>query len=74
MAHFIGFTSGTTKPVSRLGTKASGITSSCSGWNIGAKISIEHKNGVDIVSIYQTGGSNNSEELKKIIEFTEELK
>lgn len=73
MAHFIGYLQGNRGQASRLGTKASGIYSKVSGWNIGAEIVIDYDENTkkDIVKIYKTGGSNGSIAGELLTTFTE---
>lgn len=58
MAHFYGSMQGGRGETTRTGTKYSGMNAHVRGWNLGIKIELSHENGRDIVSVYQTGGSN----------------
>jgi hypothetical protein len=59
VAHFIGYVTGRSKTTaSRLGTKSTGITARAQGWDIGARVTVNHVDGRDIVSVELTGGSN----------------
>lgn len=65
MAQFIGRIKGQRGEATRLGTKASGVTVEANGWNIGVKagafhISSHGANGLDVVEVYLTGGSNDA--------------
>jgi hypothetical protein len=43
---------------SRLGSKKSGLNVSINGWDQGIHVTASHDNGVDVFSVYSTGGSN----------------
>ena len=58
MAQYYGSVQGARGSVSRLGHKSSGIHGNICGWNIGAKVSICHIDGKDVVTVYKTHGSN----------------
>ncbi len=58
MAHFYGDLQGSRGEATRCGTKQSGITGHVRGWNIGARVSVHHEDGIDYVTVYRTGGSN----------------
>jgi len=58
MAHFIGYVAGSRAPVSRLGTKSSGLLATAQGWTLGATVRVSHFQGEDRVSIYLTPGSS----------------
>ena len=64
MAHFRGTLQGGRGVASRLGTKKSGLYLTANGWNIGVKVLVNHVNGVDVIDVYRTGGSNNSDALE----------
>ena len=59
MAHFRGTVEGNRAEASRLGSKGSGLITTCNGWNIGARAFISHNEtlGRDEVSVYITNGS-----------------
>jgi hypothetical protein len=58
VAHFIGYVQGSRSVASRLGTKSTGITAKAQGWDIGARVTVNHVDGRDIVEVVLTGGSN----------------
>jgi len=59
MAQFIGKVQGNKGEATRLGTKTSGITVECNGWNSGVKvIGRVDENGNDVFTIVITSGSN----------------
>ena len=58
MSHFYGNMKGSRGETTRCGTKNSGIRCHVRGWNYGIKVIIQHYNGKDIVSVWETGGSN----------------
>jgi hypothetical protein len=67
MSHFYGRVQGRGKtPATRTGTKSSGIQSHTCGWTIGIEVCITHKDGYDIVEVYETAGSYNSQ-AKKLV-------
>lgn len=71
MAHFYGTINGAAKTMaSRTGTKNSGIESHIRGWDIGCRVFVSHCNGLDVVTVYRTGGSNGATSEIKIAEFT----
>lgn len=57
MAHFMATVQGNRGDVSRLGSKASGMTAKVNGWGSGVAISAEHEDGQDVFHIYGTNGS-----------------
>lgn len=64
MAHFIGGLKGRgDNPVSRLGTKESGIVALTDGWDIGGEVRLKHQEslGGDVVYFSINNGSNNPE-------------
>ena len=63
MSHFYGSMKGNRSEKTSCGGKDAGIIAHLRGWNIGGKVSCRHVEGMDIVSIDCTGGSNNSESL-----------
>ena len=60
MAQFRAVIQGQKGQASRLGGKSSGISASVNGWNIGVSIEALHIDGKDVIRVYKTGGSNNS--------------
>ena len=72
MAHFKADIQGSRGSVSRLGGKRSGISSHTRGWNVGARVHINHneKTGKDEVQVYRTGGSSSGGRSKLVAEFT----
>lgn len=67
MAQYIGVVQGARGEASRLGTKASGMTATVNGWNVGARVIIQHEDGRDVLYIYQTGGSNGAPHSRDVI-------
>jgi len=62
MAHFYGEIYGQAKTsATRRGSKNSGLTGHLRGWNIGVRVELTHRNGVDVIEVYQTNGSNGGE-------------
>ena len=60
MARFWGEVQGNRSPVSRTGTKDSGIRADIRGWDIGATVNIYmDKDGNDVLVLSVTGGSHN---------------
>lgn len=57
MAHFYATVESTRKPVTKTGTKSTGMEAHVRGWNVGCKVVLEHENGKDIVRVYRTAGS-----------------
>jgi hypothetical protein len=57
MAQFYGGVHGQAGEATRLGSKRSGLNVFANGWNVGAKVSIEHEDGRDVVRVYRTKGS-----------------
>jgi len=63
MAQFYGSIEGTGRTTAtRTGTKSSGMTAHIRGWNVGARVVLQHVDGVDMVRVYETGGSNGGSE------------
>jgi hypothetical protein len=56
MARFYGEVEGTRGRASRLG--ASSIRSHTRGWNVGVEVVCMIRNGVDVIEVYETGGSH----------------
>ena len=57
----------------RQGTPKSGISGHIRGWNLGVRVRIDvNKEGIDVVQIALTSGSNNKKHMKLIGKFTEE--
>ena len=54
-----------------MGTKSSGIEGHIRGWNIGAKVYVDHVDGKDVVRVYRTKGSSGFGSGELIAEFTE---
>lgn len=59
MGHFYAEIQGNRGEATRMGTKDSGIYGHIRGWNIGARVTVDCIDGVDIVSVFKTGGSSN---------------
>lgn len=60
MAQFRGIVKSNEGETSRLGSKDGGLITEANGWDIGSKTVLTHKDGKDIIEIYKTRGSNNS--------------
>ncbi len=72
MAQFRGTIKGNRGEVSRLGSKVSGMSISCDGWDVGVDCVAEYdkKLGQDVITIFGTGGSNKSSNTKIIATLT----
>ena len=58
MAQFRGTVEGTTQTVaSRLGSKKTGLTTTCNGWSIGVRCVAVHVDGVDYIRVFRTSGN-----------------
>lgn len=57
MAQYRATIQGQRGEASRLGNKKSGIGARVNGWHTGVAVSIEFKDGKDVVTVYRTGGS-----------------
>ena len=57
MAQFYATIRGNRGEATRIGSKDSGITGHIRGWHVGAKVTVDHENGKDIVRVYKTDGS-----------------
>jgi hypothetical protein len=58
MAQFMGTVRGNRGKISRLGSKSSGLRTTCNGWSKGIEVFAEHFNGRDVFEVFETGGSN----------------
>ncbi len=58
MAQFYAETQGSRGPVTRTGTKQSGMTAHIRGWDVGVRIECQNIDGKDVITVYRTGGSN----------------
>ncbi len=72
MAQFYAAIQGNRGEATRMGTKSSGISGHIRGWNIGARVVMEHIDGKDVCRVYRTGGSNWCVSSQLIAEFTTE--
>ena len=72
MAQFIGAVMGQGGRASRLGSQASGLVVTANGWDIGARVTIEHEDGRDVVRVWRTGGSNNRTTSVLLAEYAED--
>jgi hypothetical protein len=70
MAHFYASIQGNRGEATRMGSKDSGITGHIRGWNVGARVNIDHVDGVDVVRVYRTTGSNARGSSELIAEFS----
>ncbi len=57
MAQFRGTLQGNRGDASRLGTKSSGLRVTANGWNIGAVVTLDHRNGEDVIHVGLNAGS-----------------
>ena len=71
MAHFYATTQGSSGATSRTGSKASGITATASGWDIGGSIYLRYDPDLDtdVISLEVTHGSNKRSSSKHIVTF-----
>lgn len=59
MTHFYTSVRGTGKSeATKSGTKKTGMVAHVRGWDIGARVVIEHVDGKDMVRVYKTHGTN----------------
>ncbi|MFC1567354.1 hypothetical protein ACFL3R_00770 [Thermodesulfobacteriota bacterium] len=58
MSHFYSSIQGNRGEATRCGTKDSGIRGHIRGWDIGVRVHVFNRNGVDEVRVYKTSGSN----------------
>ena len=62
MAHFYGSIKGCAKTEgTRRGTKKTGLSAHVRGWDVGVRVELAHVAGVDVVTVFRTGGSNGAE-------------
>ena len=59
MTHFYGELTSGRGTTARGGNKTTGLIAEVRGWNVGATVVLAHENGVDVVRVYRTGGTNN---------------
>lgn len=71
MAQFIGEIQGHKGRASRLGTKSSGFYAHIRGWDVGVEVECSHSDGMDIIEVYKTSGSNGNGN-RKLIKTIEE--
>lgn len=69
MSQFYGEIRGNRGGASRMGSKDSGLWGHLRGWNVGVEVSVRNVKGVDMVTVYRTGGSNSSGRRELIAEF-----
>ena len=70
MSHFYGSIEGGRGTATKGGTKASGISGHIRGWSVGARVDVNHRDGVDVVTVYATSGSGGGGHDVLILEFT----
>lgn len=72
--HFYGSIEGGRGTATKGGTKASGISGHIRGWNVGARVYVQHngETGQDKVTVYATSGSGGGGLDVQIAEFTAE--
>jgi len=58
MAQFYAEIQGSRGNATRMGTKVSGIWGHVRGWDAGATVYCDHRDGEDFVQVYSSGGSN----------------
>ena len=58
MSHFYGSMKGSRGEVTRCGDTKSGISAHLRGWNVGVRVVCFHEDGVDMIQVYRTCGSN----------------
>ena len=60
MSHFYGDLQGNRGSTTRCGTKEGGLTAHVRGWDVGVRVECRYdeKLGRDVISVYQTSGSN----------------
>jgi hypothetical protein len=70
MAHYYSTIQGNSSPISRCGTKSSGIKSTTNSWAVGAEVRIRYSEELqkDIVDLYYTKGSGTFP--KRIMSYT----
>lgn len=71
MAQFYGSMKGNRGQTTRMGSKASGMTAHIRGWDIGVRVDLSHRDGVDYVQVYRTSGSRRQTHDVLICEFSE---
>lgn len=70
MARFYAEIQGNRGSATRMGTPSSGISGHIRGWNVGARVRMYDDNGVDVVEVYATSGSNGHCADKLLARFT----
>lgn len=70
MAEFYGELTSGRGTTTRTGNKSTGLIAEVRSWNVGANVVLAHENGVDVVRVYRTGGTNNPT-ASMVAEFTE---
>ena len=71
MAQFRGTVQGFRGEASRLGSKDSGLAVTANGWHVGVTVYCNHEDGVDVITVYKTGGSNgysSSRQVARVVE------
>lgn len=58
MARFYGDLQGQAGAATRRGSKTSGLSGHLRGWDVGARVVLDHVDGKDRVSVYRTAGSH----------------
>lgn len=72
MSHFYASIEGSRGMATRAGSKSSGMQGHIRGWNVGARVAVNHEDGHDVVRVYRTTGSNSYGLSELIAEFTDE--
>lgn len=69
MARYYGSIRGSGRTdATRAGTAASGIRAHIRGWDVGARVDVVDRDGVDVVTVSATGGSNESARERDVAE------
>lgn len=71
MARFYASIQGQRGEATRMGSAKSGMVGHVRGWDIGARVDLDDRNGKDVVTITLTGGSNGRTPSRILGEFVE---
>lgn len=66
MARFYGSMKGSRGEATRAGTASSGFEAHIRGWHAGVRIDCHAENGIDVIEVWETGGST-SPSSKKLL-------
>ena len=65
MSQFYGEVRGSARTVAtRRGNRSSGLSAHIRGWDVGVQIVCQVIDGVDVIEVYRTGGSNDPRNLQ----------